>query len=274
MFWTFVARGSLEHARIFFGVVSVDEVPPGDPDEFRLMNGRITHGRQFADPAKAAQPTTYYGEKSGVGLAIRRLQTERPPRAIRIGAIGLGIGTLAAYARPGDVIRFYEINPEVERLARRYFTYLSKCRGRCEVVLGDARLSLESEPAQKFDLLAVDAFCGDSIPVHLMTREALAVYRRHMAPGGIIAFHVSNNYLRLAPVVRRLADDCGMHAVLIGDEEDEERLVHPSTWVLVAESGEFLRSNFTTAEKWTPQDSHGPLWTDQYSNLFQILEWR
>ena len=161
----------------------------------RLVHGNIAHGQQFVAPAKRRRPTMYYAESSGVGRAIRCLQKQRP--AMRVGVVGLGVGTLAAYAREGDEYEFFEINPEVPRLARKYFTYLAECRGKCGIVLGDARLSLERPSSQKFDLLALDAFSGDSIPTHLLTREALAVYLRR-APGGLIAVHVTNTYLGLA----------------------------------------------------------------------------
>ena len=171
---------------------------------------------QFADPVKRRWPTSYYGE------AERRGPGDPLPPESRgrcgSGAIGLGAGTIAAYAQPGDTFRFYEINPEVLRLARQRFTYLADCRGQCDVVLGDARLSLEAEPPQGFRLLVIDAFSGDAIPTHLLTREAFDVYRRHLAPDGVIAVHVSNNYLRLAPVVRRLAEHCGMQATRIAQD--------------------------------------------------------
>ena len=134
---------------------------------------------------------------------------------MRVGVVGLGVGTLAAYAREGDEYEFFEINPEVPRLARKYFTYLADCRGKCDIVLGDARLSLERPSSEKFDLLALDAFSGDSIPTHLLTREALAVYLRRLAPGGLIAVHVTNRYLSLAPVVRAAAADAKLVAVRV-----------------------------------------------------------
>jgi len=294
--WTLVYALSIDRARNFFGVVAVDQYHVGDPDrhEVLLKNGRITHGRQFADPARRRWPTSYYGETSGVGRAIRWYQ--RANRPIRIGAIGLGVGTLAAYARPGDFIRFYEINPEVVRMARRHFSYLDDCQGHWEIVLGDARLSLEAElnapgtgsssgplgsenvsaplASGGFDILVVDAFSGDAIPTHLMTREAMAIYRRHLAPGGTIAFHVSNGYLRLAPVVRRLAEDAGMQSSRINVHADARRLLAGNEWVLVSANKEFLEA--VPSDLFDPDgvDRRIPLWTDQYSNLFQILSSR
>ena len=191
---------------------------------------------------------------------------------MRVGAVGLGVGTLATYARPGDLFRFYEINPEVLRMARQHFTYLADCRGTCEVVMGDARLSLEAEePPQQFDLLVLDAFSGDAIPTHLLTREAFDVYRRHLAPGGVIAVHVSNNYLYLAPVVRRLAEHCGLETTHIWAEGDEDRLTDGSNWMLMTRNDNLLRACPSNRPDAKGDDLRVPLWTDQYSNLFQIL---
>ena len=155
----------------------------------------------------------------------------------------MGIGTVAIYARPGDEFRFYEINPQVVRMAKQHFTCLADCRGKWDIVPGDARLSLESEPPQKFNLLVVDAFSGDAIPTHLLTCEAFDIYQRHLAPGGVIAVHVSNKYLRLAPVVRRLAHECVMRTSRIDASGDAKRLQSGSLWVLVTNNDRFLRAN-------------------------------
>lgn len=156
-------------------------------------------------------------------------------------------------------------------MARRHFTYLADCRGRWEVALGDARLLLETEPSRKFDVLVLDAFSGDAIPTHLLTREAFEVYRRHLAPGGVIAVHITNNYLRLAPVVRRLAEHCGMKATRICAKEDKPRLLSGNEWMLVTANDEFLQAHPSQPTKSDEDDQRVPLWTDQYSNLFQIL---
>ena len=270
-FWGFEAEPIVDRSRNFFGVVTVQEEATDDPEshEFQLVHGRITHGFQATDPAKRHWPTAYYGEDSGVGQAIEYLHKSGHP--ICVGAIGLGVGTVATYAEPGDVFRFYEINPEVFRMARRYFSYLDDCFGTCDVILGDARLSLEAEPPQKFDLLIVDAFSGDAIPTHLLTREAFDVYRRHLAPDGIIAVHISNTYLRLAPVVRALAEHCGMKDVRIDGAADEERMRYDNTWMLLTENDDFIRTHPPQPPTSPDDDLVVPLWTDQYSNLFQIL---
>ena len=184
--------------RNFYGGLRVIEYDEGTEDEARTMvHGTVIHGKQFTAPERQRERITYYGPGSGVGLAVKALR--RSP--LRAGIIGLGAGSLAAYAERGDVFRFYEINPLVEMLARTEFTYLADSRGRTEVILGDGRLSLERERGQDYDLLVVDAFSGDSIPVHLLTTQALELYFRHLKPGGILALHITNTHLDLAPVV-------------------------------------------------------------------------
>jgi spermidine synthase len=186
--------------------------------------------------------------------------------------IGLGAGTIAAYGRKGDTYRFYDINPEVVTVARRDFTYLPDSGAKIEIAIGDARLNLEREPAQRFDVLAVDAFSSDSIPVHLITREALGVYLKHMKPDGIVAFHVSNRFLNLVPVVARLAQEHGAHAVLVDEESDDDRTT--STWVLVSRDKKALeRPEIVEAGATDPETRDDwRTWTDDYSNLVQILK--
>jgi hypothetical protein len=268
--WPFHVDRTIERARNFFGVISVQEYYHDDPArrQYLLMHGRITHGYQFADPVKRKWATSYYGENSAVGKAIRYFQRSG---SVRVGAIGLGVGTLASYAQPKDVFRFYEINPEVLRLAHERFHYLGDCRGKWDVVLGDARLSLEGELAQRYQVLVLDAFSGDAIPTHLLTREAFEVYQRHLAENGVIAVHVSNKYLRLVPVVRRLAEDCGLKTTRISAEKDEERLLSSNEWVLVTRNEAFLKAHPPQPAYSAADDQHVRLWTDQYSNLFQIL---
>ncbi len=183
----------------------------------------------------------------------------------------MGIGTLAAYARPGDFFRFYEINPAVIDMAQKYFTYLYDCRGKWDVAPGDARLSLETEEPQQFDVLVLDAFNGDAIPTHLLTREAFEIYRKNLKPDGAIAVHISNVCLRLAPVVRGLAEDCGMKTTRRCTQADESRLINPSEWIVVTRNEDFLRTHPSQPAKLPDNDLHVPLWTDQYSNLFRIL---
>ena len=186
--------------------------------------------------------------------------------------IGLGAGTIAAYGRAGDVIHFYEINPQVIDVARREFSFLGDSAATIEIALGDARLSLAGEPPQAFDLLAVDAFSGDAIPVHLLTKEAMGIYLRHLKPDGVMAFHVTNHFLKLAPVVQQIADANGLAAALIADERDTD-ITYKSDWVLVTRNRAWLRRD-DIASAASPIDEIPRLrpWTDDFNNLFQILQ--
>jgi spermidine synthase len=191
-----------------------------------------------------------------------------------VGVVGLGTGTLAAYGRKGDRFRFYEINPRVIGLAAREFTYLADSDATLEMALGDARLSLEREPPQQFDLLAVDAFSSDAIPVHLITKEALALYLRHVKPDGIVAFHVSNRFLDLVPVVARLARENQAQAVLVAESAGDDETRTQSDWVLVSRDARALKAKEIEEAGAEPAEDRGSLrtWTDDYSNLVQILK--
>jgi spermidine synthase len=189
-----------------------------------------------------------------------------------VGVIGLGVGTLAAYAERGDTLRFYEINPLVVEIARDWFTYMKQSKAATEIILGDARLSLESEPAQQFDVLVVDAFSGDAIPVHLLTKEAFALYFRQLKPNGILAVHTSNTYLDLSPVVKLLAEDAQYSARLIASKEDAGAMITSADWVLVTRNQRFLNVPETSVGSESvavPAQLH--LWTDDYNNLYRIL---
>ncbi len=234
-----------------------------------LTHGTINHGEQFLNPARRDLPTTYYGPNTGVGIAIREKEKKG---AIRVGVIGLGTGTLAAYGRLGDYYRFYEINPLVLRLAHTQFYFLPDCKAKVDVAMGDARLSLEREAPENFDVLAVDAFSSDSIPVHLLTREAMDVYFRHLRPDGILAVHISNRYLDLQPVLAGQTKATGKVARVVDTEDDESQDVFGAMWVLMTSPA----TGFDDAEK-NGSTSLEPartvrLWTDDYSNLFQILK--
>jgi SAM-dependent methyltransferase/MFS family permease len=258
-------------SRNFYGVMRIKEfgTPGGEDHLRRLLHGVILHGEQYLSETRRRTATTYYQVTSGVGAAILSLR-ERP--ANRVGVIGLGAGTLAAYGRQGDTYRFYDINPQVVVAAKRDFTYLSDSGARIEIAIGDARLNLERERPQQFDVLAIDAFSSDSIPVHLITREALGVYLRHMKPDGIVAFHVSNRFLNLVPVAARLAAEHGAYAVLVDEESEEDRTT--STWVLVSRDKKALeRPEIVDAGATQPETRDDwRTWTDDYSNLVQILK--
>jgi SAM-dependent methyltransferase len=261
-------------SRSFYGVLRVKEYGvPGDESELRrLVHGTIMHGEHYMHERFRRQPTSYYEPTAGIGAAI----LSRQDRPVRIGVIGLGAGTIAAYGRAGDVYKFYEINPEVVGIARSQFTFLGDSGAKIEIALGDARLTLEREPPQRFDVLAVDAFSSDAIPVHLITREALAVYLRNVADDGIVAFHVSNRFLQLIPVVARIAKENGARAVLIRDDpdDDEDSRRSRTDWVLVSKDPKALeRPEIVSAGAEPPeQRPEWRTWTDDYSNLVQILK--
>jgi SAM-dependent methyltransferase len=271
--WTqerLVVKGAIVMVRNFYGSIRVTQDGQlQDPYATRtLVNGTITHGLQFLAADRRRLPTTYYGHQSGVGLAIENTRHS----AQRVGVIGLGAGTIAAYGRPGDYYRFYDINPRVIEIARRQFNYLLDCPAKVDIVLGDARLSLEREPSQNFDVLAVDAFSSDSIPVHLLTLEAFRLFFRHIRPDGILAVHVSNSHLSLEPVVERLATALGKQNILV-DTEDGEELVYGASWVLVTSRPDVLQQPALAAAGRAVKPKLGlRTWTDDYSNLFQILK--
>lgn len=268
--YTHVTRG-------FFGVLRVDQ-DVGSTGELRtrLKHGRIIHGIQFADPELARMPTSYYGSNSAVGLAIRHHPRRQASHAMKLGFVGLGAGTLATYAARADDVRFYEINPDVIALSTGdapVFTYLRDCPGTVDISVGDARINLERETPHGFQVLALDAFSSDSIPAHLLTREAGELYLRHLAPDGILAVHISNRYLDLDPVVRGLADALGMTVVRIDDSESND-MVWQSDWMLLARDESVLAAPEIQGAASEPPEAESlyPLWTDAYSNLLQVFK--
>jgi spermidine synthase len=253
----------------------VYEVDQDDPwRHHRLLHHAGTaHGLQFMHPDRRAIPTAYYDASSGVGRIITAMQEARGDAALRIGAVGLGIGTIAAYTRPGDGLVFYEIDPDVIDIAQRRFHFLTAAPGRVLHVLGDGRLSLQRQTPQGFDLVVLDAFSGDSIPIHLLTVQALEVYRRHLAPGGIITIHISNQYLDLEPLVASLADELGMSIVSIHRQADESLGAYASLWVALWDRGLpplVDPSPFGQA----PGPRRVRPWTDDYSNLLGVVKRR
>lgn len=259
-------------ARNFYGALRVEQLEDNHHKIRELTHGTITHGLQFLSPALRHVPTTYYAWSSGVGLAWQVLAVSGP---LRMGVVGLGAGTLAAYGRAGDTLRFYDINPLVVDIARKQFTYLADCPSHLDLVLGDARLSMTREPNQQFDLLVIDAFSGDAIPVHLLTLEAFHIYWRHLKPDGVLAVHVSNHYLNLAPVVKLAALATHKEAWQIDNYDDDEQETYRSTYVLVSNRRGFFE-NPLFADQLTAIDVPRALrtWTDDYSNLWQILTLR
>ncbi len=256
--------------RNFYGVLRVKEYgSEGEPEHLRrLLHGTIMHGEQYMTGAARKDLTSYYQVTSGIGKAIA---SKQPGGPLRVGVIGLGTGTLAAYGRKGDVYRFYDINPAVVAIARREFAYLGDSEAKIEIALGDARLTLEREAPEKFDILAVDAFSSDAIPVHLITKEALEVYLKHMNPGGIVAFHVSNRFLDLGPVVAQIASACGAFAVNVYEKGDEDKT--QSDWVLVSRDRRALEAPVIKEVSEPVQERPDwRLWTDDYNNLVQVLK--
>jgi SAM-dependent methyltransferase len=265
------AQGSRVMVRNYYGSLRVQDSTAGTDRETytrTLIHGTINHGMQFLSDNRYLLPTTYYGPNSGVGLAIANTWRNNH----RVGLIGLGTGTLTSYARKGDYYRVYEINPLVLDVAQGEFRFLKGCRGTCDVVLGDARLSLERDKPQNFDILAVDAFSGDSIPVHLLTKEAFELYFRHLGPDGVLCVHVSNKHLRLSPVVERVATSLGLKTLEVDNEEIEEAQVFESDWVLVFRPDSKITNIPLVMTAGTPVAARKDLrtWTDDYSNLFQI----
>jgi SAM-dependent methyltransferase len=261
---------SLLLARNFYGGLKVDEYGKGTEDAYRsLVHGTIIHGIQFQAPKRRVKPVSYYAPESGIGLAIKHL----PQGPRRVGIIGLGVGSLSAYARPGDIYRFYDINPLVEKVATQKFSYLSDCRGKVEVLIGDGRLLLEQETDQHYDLLVVDAFSSDSIPVHLLTIEALQLYFRHLKPDGILALHISNLHLDLAPVIDRMRSALNKRAILITNKENDDEEIYGSDWVLMTSTRNLCdvpEIKEVAADLSSRKDLR--VWTDNYSNLIQILK--
>ncbi|HVT94843.1 MAG TPA: fused MFS/spermidine synthase [Bryobacteraceae bacterium] len=255
--------------RSFYGSLRVVETSMNGAEVRKLYHGTVQHGSQYYAAGHRMTPTSYYGEDSGVGLAMR-FAANGPKRA---GMIGLGTGTLAAYGNPGDYFHFYEINPQVISIAGSLFSYTRETPARVEITPGDARLSLEAEPPQNFDVLVVDAFSGDAIPVHLLTREVFALYLRHLRPGGVLAVHVSNQYLDLAPIVREIAARYNLPAVLVRTPDDDDELLDAADWVLLSRNRSFLeRKEVSGASAEIPLRPNLRMWTDDYNNLFQVLK--
>lgn len=259
--------------RNFYGVFTVYEEMKDDPwQRARLLqSGAITHGIQLAHPLRQWLPVSYYSERSGLGRLLRAM----PPGPRRIGVIGLGAGSLAAYARAEDTVRFYEINPAVRRIAEEHFSFLRGATGRVEVVMGDARLSMEREPPQHYDLLVLDAFSGDAIPVHLLTREAFEIYRRHLTTNGMIAAHISNRHLDLRPVLEAHARQLGLGSVfIVAGTVNQPWWILRSQWFLFSGDESLLAHPDLRIAAEPPLDASRrlPQWTDDYASLLRVLK--
>lgn len=264
-----VANRQLVAKRNFYGVLSVNDSQDektGEPMR-NLVHGRIVHGSQLQRPESTHTPTTYYSESSGVGLTLRNHHNGQQRN---VGIVGLGAGTLAVYGAPNDNFRFYEINPHVIEFAQEYFTFLKDSKANIQLVLGDARLTLEREPPQNFDVLVLDAFSGDAIPVHLLTREAMEIYKKHLKPDGILAIHISNLYFDLDPIISGLAAGESLRTCVVSGATDTTTAAYSSTWVLLANDDKELQVAIGQENKVNPAGKP-VFWTDDRSNLFEAL---
>ena len=271
-------NNAIEVTRNFYGVLKVKSYDDIGSENYllRLVHGAILHGEQYPHEKWRYQPTTYYTPTSGFGRAVNS-EREMAPQTNnkqRIGMIGLGVGTVAAYCREGDICRIYEINAEVERLARKHFTYLADSKAKPEVIIADARLSLEREASNQFNVLAVDAFSGDSIPMHLITQEAVRGFMGHVASNGILAYHVSNRFLNLPPVLAEIADREKLVGVVVEDPAQKDNTLHSSsTWVLLARNADALKGIGDAGTALT-RTAGAPLWTDDFNNLLSVVKWK
>jgi hypothetical protein len=263
--------GYVTAQRNFYGTLRIREHDAGSYDGYRsLLHGSINHGEQWTHPSRQREPVTYYCRDSGIGRVMMARRTGIPQK---VGVLGLGAGTMAVFGRAGDEYRFYEINPLVPGLARKYFTYLTNCPAKLDIAMGDGRLSLERESPQQFDVLMMDAFSGDSIPIHLVTVEAFAAYFRHLKPDGIIVVHISNKYLDLEPVIAAASRQMGKASVLVDSDEDEDGVCFGTTYVLVANTMATLQSPLLKGAGRPAKTKPGvDAWTDSYSNLYRIVK--
>ena len=264
-------QGYLLMVRNFYGALRIqDDTASETYGERTLTNGTINHGSQLLDDSMRYTNTSYYGDSSGVGRALHMLQARG---AIRYGVVGLGAGVLSNYGRAGDTSRIFEINPLVENIAQKQFTFFPHSQADKKILMGDARLTMERLEPQNFDLLAVDAFSSDAIPVHLLTRETMQLYARHLKPNGILALHISNRYLNLEPVCEGGAEFLNRQAWTVADEGDGSEYLSSSTWVLVTADASLPKSRqFVNADISPSKTIKGfRPWTDDYSNIVQIL---
>ncbi|WP_428307577.1 spermidine synthase [Lacipirellula sp.] len=268
-------EGVLQRGRNFYGVLTVRHMNQGSPDEFvELSNGRTTHGGQFIAEANRRVPMWYYHADSGVGILMRETASDSPRR---VGIIGLGVGTLAAYAEPGETFRFYDVNPLVLDWAVNFFKYLREASERgatIDLIEGDARIAMENEPPQNFDVLVLDAFNGDSIPAHLLTLEAFELYLKHLKePDGFLAVHVSSLHLDLVPVVKAAAEKFNLHGAIIEVPPDDTPAGAGCTWVLLSRQPNPF-ADLDVAIPFGEGAGAVPsvIWTDDYSSLLDVLK--
>ncbi len=282
----YVQENNLEATRNFYGVLRVTEDAPGEGQTRKMLHGVILHGKQFTNEQFHIVPTTYYASSSGIGQLIAAYGVHEYANGnkasvpVRMGAVGLGTGTLLAYAAPGDTYVVYELDAAVQRAAEQWFTFIKdaevRTKARPDIRIGDARLTLERELAAgkpgRYDILAVDAFSSDAIPVHLITQEALALYAKHLSDRGVVAFHVSNRYLSLPPVVAGIAQANGMQALWLEDDPEASH-AYKTDWVLVGRDlAKKLPAKMIEKGRWVEPDATARVWSDSYNNLFKALK--
>ena len=267
-----VSDRSLIRVRDAYASLRVAETPVGGDTVRSLIHGTIRHGAHRTSEARRHETTTYYRPSSGIGRALLAARTRGP---VKLGVVGLGTGSLADWLRPGDAARFYELDPQVETVARAWFWALPEARAPVDVVLGDGRLSLDAEPPQGYDVLALDAFNSDAVPTHLLTREAFAIYRRHLATGGVLAVHISNHYVNLEPTLAAEVGDGAWDARLFEDAAGEDVMAYASKWVLLAEPGRGAFDGAIFAGGRAPVRTEGdpPAFTDERTSLWSMLRW-
>ena len=274
-YFTFLRDDVIYMHRNFYGTLRVREQGAGNQQVRRLLHGVILHGEQLTIVPDRLEPGTYYARSSGAGRAIEAKQSAGP---VRLGVVGLGVGTLSAYGRAGDSVRFYELDPDVLALAKEYFSYLGSSPSQLEFVIGDARLSMERELArgapQRYDVLAIDAFSSDSIPAHLITREAIELYMQHLASDGILAVHVSNRFLDLKPVLANIAQVSGLTLRLVSDNPPASSPASITEWVLIARTPASLDHELLAVAEPIEPNPALSLWTDQFNNLLDVLKSR
>lgn len=265
-----VTDGALASTRNFYGTLRVHQLNSRDPklNSLVMRHGQIRHGHQFIDPDRRRLPTSYYTPLGGGGIAILQHRSEAPQR---VGVIGLGTGTLAVYARPNDYYRMYEINPAVVSMAKEYFTYLSECRSKVDLVVGDGRITLEQEEPQQFDVLVLDAFSGDAVPAHLLTLECGELYLKHLKDDGILACHITNRHVDLRPVCAGLATHFNLKALAVLGDKDRETSASTSVWVLLSRQQDSLQTLKLGRARQVTLGSNPVVWTDSFTNLLSVM---
>jgi len=270
------------HHRNFFGAFEVADRNKdlGEYHYRALYNGNILHGQQFLTVHKQTMATSYYSVGSGIGHALtyQRLLKNQAPfnQGLRVGVIGLGSGTIATLTENGDFLRFYEIDPDIHKIARKYFSYLDNAKAAIDVTIGDGRLKLTQAlkiGSENYDVLAIDAFNGDAIPVHLLTLEAMQIYLSHLAPNGILAFHVSSRYIDLYPPLQALASKLNLYAFITYNDEDRSNAIYTSEWVLITRRPELGAYLYQEKALSFHAERMENIWTDDFNYLLSVIRW-